>query len=79
VVITKVEKDNKEELEMKDERIIYAEGYGFSEILTMDGVDAKKTKTNHIDETYRVTYILNGRCWELKPLGSGSFKKYSTP
>jgi DNA-directed RNA polymerase beta' subunit len=53
-VITRAEKDNKEDGEVRDERIIYAEGYGLDRILRIDGVDAFRTKTNHIMEIYRV-------------------------
>lgn len=56
-MITKAERDNKDEGEIKNERIIYAEGYGLKHIFGIDGVDASKTKTNHIDETYRVLGI----------------------
>ena len=54
MVITKAEKDNPEDGEIKDERIIFAEGYGLEQILRIEGVDSVKTKTNHIMEIYKV-------------------------
>lgn len=45
-----MEKNNEEEDELKDERILFAEGYGLKEILNMEGVKGSKTKSNHIME-----------------------------